>query len=56
MDAGLVDHYEKKHFEAARLSKCDAEQKEGDAPAHHRSDWLFQGQTGTCVDKNERSR
>ena len=29
MDAGLVNHYEKKQLEAARLSKCDSEEKEG---------------------------
>ena len=29
MDAGLINHYEKKQFEAARLSKCNSEEKEG---------------------------
>ena len=41
MDAGLVDHYEKKHFEAARLSKCDAEQKEGNQLGYFKLATLF---------------
>ena len=41
MDAGLVDHYEKKHFEAARLSKCDAGQKEGNRLGYFKLATLF---------------